>query len=90
MTTTAEILRQLDLVTEPHCRTAKLAAALIREQAAEIERLREAIAPFERVMDSDWDRLLETLGWSGHDRFWRSVIADFNRARDVLADGEKG
>lgn len=62
--------------------------SIIESQAAEIARLRETLAPFERVDQSDWDRLLHALGWSGHDRFWRSVFEDYRRASAELAKGE--
>lgn len=57
---------------------------IISAQSAEIARLREALEPFDRADQSDWDRLLHTLGWSGHDRFWRSVLEDYRRARAAL------
>lgn len=59
-------------------------ARVILAQSAEIARLREALEPFDRADQSDWDRLLHTLGWSGHDRFWRSVLEDYRRARAAL------
>lgn len=54
-TDTTEIIRLLGLVTEPHCRTAAMAAEVIREQAAEIKRLQKDVEPV-ALMASEVDK----------------------------------
>lgn len=39
----SEVIRQLDLITEPHCRAAEVAIKLIKEQQSEIDRLNAEI-----------------------------------------------
>lgn len=44
----------------------------------EIERLRR---PWSAVVDTDWDFILnKTIGYGGHERFWRAVLTEMREA----------
>lgn len=53
-------------------------AGVCGDAADEIERLRR---PWSAVVDTDWDFLLnKTIGYGGHEQFWRAVLTEMREA----------
>jgi hypothetical protein len=70
---------------------------LLKEAAAEIERLRAALEPFAGALEGNWSHQPDSLpivaGYGAHDLRLRFTLGDFRRARTALtaqfAEGEK-